>query len=200
MILGLSGYARVGKDETAKVLVEEFGFKRIAFADKLRDFLYALNPTVLGWDKNGYGDTVRLIYPLREVIDEYGWDGYKSGPFRDNVRGLLQRLGTEAGREVLWPDIWIDAAFHDIDKFGDVVVTDVRFPNEAGAIQERGGILWRITRDGVGPTLSEDGTAHPSETSLDNYDGFVQYIQNDGTLEEFHEKVRRAGDRWIARV
>jgi dephospho-CoA kinase len=45
-LIGLSGYARSGKDEAAKVLIEEFGFKRIAFADKLRDFLYALDPIV----------------------------------------------------------------------------------------------------------------------------------------------------------
>ena len=45
-IIGLSGFARSGKDEAAKVLVEEFGFKRVGFADKLREVLYALNPLV----------------------------------------------------------------------------------------------------------------------------------------------------------
>jgi dephospho-CoA kinase len=45
MIVGISGYARSGKDEAAKALVE-MGFERRAFADKLREFLLALNPMV----------------------------------------------------------------------------------------------------------------------------------------------------------
>ena len=46
MIIGLSGYAQSGKDTVAKVLIEEYGFTRIAFADKIREFLYDLNPQV----------------------------------------------------------------------------------------------------------------------------------------------------------
>ena len=65
-IIALSGFARAGKDEAAKVLVEEFGFKQVAFADKLRDFLYAMNP--LCSDQNGW-------VTVKEVIDKFGWDG-----------------------------------------------------------------------------------------------------------------------------
>jgi len=191
-LIGLSGYARSGKDEAAKVLVEEFGFKRIAFADKLRDFLYALNPLVVDnpdvhevTDSDGnvikkFYDTVRV----RDIIDEFGWDGYKETSFVTEIRGLLQRLGTEAGRQTLWDSIWIDAAFAGLDPNGKYVITDARFPNEAEAIRERGGLLWRIKRLGVGPANS-----HASETSLDDYD-FDTVIHNDGTLEEFHDKIR----------
>ena len=198
-LVGLSGYARSGKDEAAKVLVEEYGFKRIAFADKLRDFLYALNPIVRHINakvqvktpggKNLMLDektpsTITLGVRLRDVIDRYGWDGYKETPYSQEIRELLQRLGTEAGRQTLWDSIWIDAALHDLDPNGNYVVTDVRFPNEAEAITQRGGRLVRIIRDGVGPANS-----HASETSLDDYP-FIHGLRNDGSLEDFRENVR----------
>jgi dephospho-CoA kinase len=61
MIIGLTGYARTGKDTVASVLVKDFGFERIAFADPIRELLYELNPKVNG------------IY-LREMVEEHGWE------------------------------------------------------------------------------------------------------------------------------
>ena len=176
-IIGLSGYARSGKDEAAKVLVKEFGFKRVAFADKLREFLYALNPMI---DMNRrYSPTEPDGPPIyvQEVINKYTWDGYKETPFGPEIRRLLQRLGTEAGRNTMWDSIWIDAAFAPY-KNGNhkIVVTDVRFPNEARAIQDMGGQIWRVKREGVGPANN-----HPSETSLDNwrFDGYLNNWSDD---------------------
>ena len=137
-LIGLSGYARSGKDAAAEVLVKEFGYTRVAFADKLREFLYALNPVVISeWDEKAGMANVRV----QQVIDYFGWNGYKNSQYGDEIRSLLQRLGTEAGRETLWDSIWIDAAFHDLDESGKYVITDVRFPNEADAIKQRGGSI-----------------------------------------------------------
>ena len=188
MIIGLSGYARSGKDEAAKALVEEYGFTRIAFADKLRQVLYSLNPMVSAWRQ---WDSEPGLVHVRDVIDRYGWNGYKETMYGDEIRGLLQRLGTEAGRQTLWDSIWIDAAFAGTDPNGNYVITDVRFPNEAEAVRERNGSLWRITREGVGPANS-----HASEISLDDYPHFQQYLTNNGTIEEYHAKVKRALERW----
>lgn len=182
-IIGLSGYARSGKDEAAKVLVEEYGFIRIAFADKLREVLYALNPAVAP-SKEHDG-----VVHLREVIDVYTWNGYKETAFGPEIRRLLQRLGTEAGRETLWDSIWVDAAFANVPDDAKVVVTDCRFANEASAIVDKGGEIWRISRFGIGPAVGENGVVHKSETSLDGWD-FDRVITNDGTLEEFHNKIR----------
>jgi hypothetical protein len=197
LIIGLSGYARVGKDEAAKVLVEQHGFTRIAFADKLRDFLYALNPLVsndlylksddIGWHLWGKNEPMRV----RDVIDYVGWDDYKESPYGQEIRELLQRLGTEAGRQVLGENIWVDSALNNLDPNKDYVITDVRFPNEADAVWHREGSLWRVTRAGVGPANN-----HASETSLDDYPHFQQYLTNDGTLEEYHAMVGRALERW----
>jgi hypothetical protein len=203
-ILGLSGYARSGKDEAAKVLVKEFGYTRVSFADKLREFLYALNPIVAAGPgivcsemlKDGIKSRDYVFY-LQDVIDVVGWEGYKSIKVGPEIRRLLQRLGTEAGRQTLWDSIWIDAALANVPDDAKVVVTDCRFPNEAQAIKDRGGKVVRINRKDVGPTLSADGTAHPSETSLDDWD-FDYTLWNAYSLEQYHEDVRWLVERgWV---
>lgn len=186
-IIGLSGFARSGKDEAAKVLVEEFGYTRVAFADKLREVLYELNPIV---NVYGYNDINGLIGTgvvyLQEVINKYGWDGYKETVYGDEIRRLLQRLGTEAGRKTLWDTIWIDAAFAGHPDDAKLVVSDARFYNEFDAIRARGGWILRIERDGVGPAND-----HASEMEAVDYSHFTAVVHNNGTLEEYREKIRQ---------
>jgi len=170
MVIGLSGYARTGKDTVAAILKEEFAFEQRSFADTLRDFLYALNPKVEG--------------PVRvsDVIDEYGWGGYKETSYGEEMRELLQRLGTDAGRNIMGENIWVDSLFTDApDK---LVIADCRFANEAEGVRERGGKMVRIRRAGIGPAND-----HISEVSLDAYD-FDYVIDNDGDFGDLRQKVR----------
>jgi hypothetical protein len=180
MIIGLSGFAQAGKDEAAKYLVKKYGFIHLAFADKLREFLLALNPPV------GVKDG-ELVY-LKEAYEEYGWDVYKKGPYKDVTRQLLQRLGTEAGRETLWPSIWIEATLRPTDMYHNYVISDARFINEFEAIASspaNDGFVVRIDRPGVGPAND-----HASEMEALQYlNKFDYWISNDGTLEEFHQKL-----------
>lgn len=172
MLIGLSGYAQTGKD-TVAVILDGYGFKRLAFADTLRSALYALNPLV-----TVYGDDLTTV---QEIVDEYGWEWAKK--HTDQVRQYLQRLGTEVGRDIIYTDVWVDATFKDMDPDGKYVVTDMRFPNEYNAILDRGGYCWRVNRPGVGPANS-----HPSEVSLDSHK-FDVTIFNDGTIGDLYEKV-----------
>lgn len=181
-IIALSGFARSGKDETAKVLVEKYGFTQVAFADKLREVLYALNPWIPADNIMPLGTNVLL----QDVIASYGWDGYKSSPFGGEIRRLLQRLGTEAGRHTLCDTIWIDAALTGLPEDAKVVVSDARFYNEFDAVRDRGGYVWRIDRDGVGPAND-----HASETEAIDYPNFSLFLKNNGTLEEWHNLIAR---------
>ncbi len=61
-------------------------------------------------------------------------------------RKLLQLLGTEAGRQIIHPNIWVNALFSDYETDSKWIVTDVRFLNEAQAIKDKGGIMIRINR------------------------------------------------------
>jgi hypothetical protein len=66
--------------------------------------------------------------------------------FKLTPRKLLQLLGTECGREIIHPQIWVNALFADYEKDSEWIVTDVRFPNEAQAIKDKGGIVIRVNR------------------------------------------------------
>lgn len=178
LIIGLSGYARSGKNEAANVLVGR-GWRQGAFADKLREFLYALNPLTPG--HYGAGNL-----RLRTLVDRTGWEYAKTT--YPEVRALLQRAGTEAGRRVLGTDVWVDAFFRDHADAPALVVTDVRFPNEAQAIRERGGIMIRVNRPGVGPAKDKYGRAHESEVRLDDFD-FDHTLINDGSVVDLHERL-----------
>jgi hypothetical protein len=178
VIVGLSGYGRTGKGEVGKVLVKNFDFKEIAFADTLRDFLYQQNPWVSNNEGTRHGR-------LRDIIDTIGWERYKNCMYSKDLRELIQRTGTEAGRGVIGDNVWVNATMNRIDHI-DTVITDVRFENEADAIRERGGEIWRINRPGFGPVND-----HWSEIALDDYK-FDLEILNDGGLDHLAIQAGRA--------
>lgn len=195
-LIGLSGYAGAGKDEVAKIL-GELGWEKDAFANRVREFAYHLNPPVTVQDGG------QLLY-LRNVVDSHGWDRAKR-EFPE-VRGLLQRLGTDAGRRIFGENIWVHALMnsHNLGWGKRLVVSDVRFPNEYRAILDAGGTLMWIIRPGVEPTVDELGVVHESETALDGH-YFDHVIVNDGTLDDLKTKVLEAlivdsGARADARV
>lgn len=183
MIIAPIGYARTGKDEFAKVLVENHGFKRFAFADKLRECLYALNPIINPTPENYFVKSKEPLR-LREVVDKVDWENYKSTEHGDEIRGLLQRFGTEVGRDLLADDIWL----RELDKVdGNIVVTDARFPNELDHIVSKGGKLVHISRPGYGPINN-----HISETAHLDYIGkCVLGIVNGDTLERYHQNIEQ---------
>jgi hypothetical protein len=167
MIIGLAGYARSGKDEVAKILVNDYGFRRVAFADAIREFLLRVNPIL----ENGNR--------LNETVKEIGWDLAKS---RDETRRLLQEVGVTA-RDMFGQDFWVGIALKKLEFQSRIVVSDVRFKNEVYAIQQLEGKVFRVMREGVGPINN-----HVSETEID--DVYVNgYIPNNGTLEDLQEYV-----------
>jgi hypothetical protein len=170
-------------------------------------------------------------------------DTYKDGKDWELVkltpRKLLQLLGTECGRQIIHPNIWVNALLADYDKYLEFcvqnelsklkdksvrggfssnrnsfeparwIITDVRFPNEAKAIKDRGGIVIRVNRTSTCGDVPFDGTPkewkelvernkknnekfnHPSETALDDYDDFDHVIDNNGSIEDLIEKVKQ---------
>jgi hypothetical protein len=173
IIVGLSGYAGAGKDTAADALIEK-GFTRVSFADKLREVALAINPLVPVVVPGIAGAEDRHTYMrLDNYVDLHGWTEAKKNL---EVRGLLQRLGTEAGRKILGENVWVDAVMNDLPE-GNLVFTDMRFPNEYDAIVNAGGIAVRIQRPGVTAV-----NAHPSETALDDH-LFHAVIANSATPE-----------------
>jgi len=174
MIIGLSGYAQSGKDTVADYLVKTHGFTKVAYADPIREALFELDPIVTV--ANGMQVT------LKPVIDLYGWDEAKT--LFPEIRRLIQRFGTEVGRELWHKNFWVRQAFGKFDHNKDnIVITDVRFTNEAAAIRGTGGPIWRVVRNGVGPV-----NPHSSEVALDNFN-FDAIIDNNGSLKSLYATV-----------
>lgn len=178
-IIGLTGYARTGKDTVGRYLVENHGYTRVAFADAVRDAVYALNPIVqmpLEEDPTHWAR-------VQDLVNWKGWDKVKTE--YPEIRALLQRMGTEVGRELFGPDFWIDIAFDKVlnilNNGGKVVITDVRFENEAGIVHAWTGETWRIDREGTGPV---------NDHSSDQINFMVDTIvRNDGTIEDLYYEV-----------
>jgi hypothetical protein len=187
-LIGLIGKKRTGKDTFAAVLVEKFGFQRVALADPLREAVYRLNPIVGTFPLQHEGIVRVREWRLQEVIDELGWE--KAKDYVPEVRAQLQRFGSDAIREID-DQFWIRAAFARINalrKAGTpVVVTDVRFPNEADAIHYANGFLVRILRD-----LPDDGDSHASETALDDYAANV-VLHNNNEVEDLQYLAESIG-------
>jgi hypothetical protein len=177
-LIGLAGAARSGKDTAAQALLD-MGWTRRAFADKVREVLYALDPVLI---EPHYKEGTTT---LRYEVDTYGWEDVKE--MYPEVRGYQQRLGTEGGRAVLGEDVWVDALFRDFETWGPSIVTDVRFPNEADAIRARGGLVVAIRRPDQ--TLIREA-GHVSENALAGY-LFDDVILNDGPVSQLHDRVRQ---------
>lgn len=173
--LGLTGFAQSGKDTAAKILVD-YGWHRVAFADPMRRILLAVDPWV---------QTETCWCRVSDIVKVMGWDDAKVT--YPEIRRLLQKLGTEGGRDVLGENVWVDAAFSAAYSSGAsrIVFTDCRFVNEASAVLGAGGQVWRIDRPGIGPV-----NGHASDAGLD-----TQYvtgvIPNTGTIIDLRAALAR---------
>jgi hypothetical protein len=185
VLVGLVGRAQVGKDTLAADWIERFGFVRVSFAEPLRKMAEALNPYVTaGAGILSDGTHIPRALRYREALGLLGYETAKRE--LPEFRGILQRLGTEAGRQVHGEDVWVDLAIAEAQEAvairrTPVVFTDVRFPNEADAIRRAGGRLVRIHR----PDAPSAGS-HASEMALASIETHA-VIENTGSVVELHE-------------
>jgi hypothetical protein len=179
--IGLIGKARSGKDTAALHLVATRAYTRLAFADPLKEMAIQLDPLVpTGIDSHGRIHT-RLSALIRDVGWEYAKDHYQE------VRRILQTTG-QTVRE--YDDaFWITSMRRKLNAAESwnlpVVVTDVRYPNEAEMLRSRGFRLVRIVRP---QPLSGYGNTHESETALDDYVTDVT-INNVGSVADLHASI-----------
>lgn len=178
-LIGIAGKAGSGKNTVAMFAIEQ---SRYTLPIALADPIYSMADVLLvsfGIDPE-WGDRKwkEEVHPLLSV----------------SPRRILQTLGTEWGRQLIAPDLWISLAKGRIARlmssgFG-VIVTDVRFENEADMIRAEGGCIWHVDREvpQVEGHVSEDGIVFKSGDTL---------IDNFGTLEELKIEVCRGLKRFL---
>jgi len=162
-LIGLVGYPGSGKDALAAELCRWAGFTRYAFGDAVKSLLLATDKT--------YGDSL-------ERLEDWKRRGLHE------TREKLQRLGQRL--RDFDEDFWVKSLPKTLaDR---AVVTDLRYPNEADWIRERGGFIVAIHRKDHGPVNS-----HPSERNT----GLIieaadLHFENNGTVPELAARVRTA--------
>lgn len=146
MIVGLTGRKGCGKSSVANIFRDRLGYEILSFASPIKDMLRVL----------GLGDAELDDPTIKEIpLDEYG----------KSPRELMQILGTEFGRELISPSIWVTALSKRIEDSKNYVIDDVRFPNEAAMIRAKGGKVVRVYR----PSQEEEAKdMHISESGLDS--------------------------------
>lgn len=172
LIIGLAGKAGSGKDTVADRWSTTAPFGRVPFTEPLKDAMRVI-----------FGLTQAQLYTEegKNAVDKF-WDA--------SPRELLQKFGTDCCRQSFRDDIWVRSAERRIAglPFDNIVITDVRFINEAEAIKSWDGYLVKVDRPGYS-RLTEEQQQHESETALDDWAEWDAVISNEGSLEELVEKA-----------
>jgi len=192
MIISLSGKIGSGKDTVAEIINQitpYHNWETKKFAGKLK----VIAEILTGIPKIHFEDQE---FKKRDMGPEWGM----------TYRELLQKLGTDALRNGLHENVWVNSLFADYqantvtvgtsefditekDELPNWIITDCRFPNELNAIKERNGITIKVVRDNA--VVSD----HPSETALDTYTNWSYVIDNNGSIEDLKAKVSEILDK-----
>jgi len=197
MLIGIVGFIGSGKGAASDILVKDYSYTKVSFADSLKDAA----SNIFGWSRHLLeGDTIESR-DFRETIDSF-WSskfGYDVSP-----RKVLQTLGTESCRDIFHENIWIFSVEKKIEAFQDVVIPDVRFPNEIDFIKSKGGIVIRVVR-GKDPEWYDTAYRHNTEGLFEMYrkypdihfsewawigQKFNHVIENEGTLEKLSQDIK----------
>jgi len=196
MIVGLVGFIGSGKGTVGDIL-EQKGFIKDSFAKPLKDACAVM----FGWSRELLEGDTEMSRKWREEPDSY-WSEKFGREF--TPREALQKMGTEAGRDVFHKDIWVISLLNRA-KGKDVVVTDVRFQNEIEYIQGNGGIVIRVKRgeDPVWFSLLEKIKLETERTKFMQHEHihksewdwvgceFNYTIANNGTIQDLGKDVER---------
>lgn len=140
-IIGICGLAGAGKDTVGDILVNNLpNWEKMSFASHLKDVASLL----FGFDRKMLAGEIPEDRAIREQPDKF-WSEKMGKDF--TPRYALQFLGTNLLRNQLHQNIWVDCLERKIlESDKNIVITDVRFPNEIEMIKRIGGEIWRVER------------------------------------------------------
>ena len=193
MIIGLIGLINSGKGTVGSMLIEQ-GFQHESFANSLKD----ATASIFNWDRAMLEGDTSASRAQRETVDEWWNKRLKIPDFTPRV--ALQILGTDILRNHFHEDIWVlsmEARIKDAKQ--NVVITDVRFPNEVRIIRELGGKIVRIKRGDDPEWFSLAASDHESMPVIYPNVHASEYswagttpdylIDNKGTIEDLRKIV-----------
>lgn len=167
-VVGIAGRARVGKDTLTDFLLAQYGGYRHSFAAPLKSMLKAgFN---LDFDDPYWVDRKETVIPA----------------LGRSPRELMQTLGTEWGRMLVHPDVWLILATGTLHNRGPgMIVSDLRFENEAAWVRRMGGVVIHLQREAA-PQVKD----HKSEAGIAVQPVDLQ-VFNNGSLEDLQFATSR---------
>ena len=190
-IIGIAGLIGSGKDTVANHLIDSHSFRRIKFADKLKDGVAA----IFEWPRELLEGDTDESRKWREIPDAF-WT--KELGEEITPRYVLQKFGTEV-RDGFHVHTWTILLKKTIlqNPHIDYVIPDVRFPHEDKIIKELGGEMWKVSRgddpDWFTDYVEENITpkhAHPSEWKWAKID-FDWHVKNNSSVSELYKQVAK---------
>lgn len=169
MLIAITGHKFSGKSTVARLLHNATGYEVRSFATPLKKMVCALVGCTMD-------DLEDYDYKENTEVPEHLWAYCANG--KHTIRALMQGLGDLMRKEN--PDVFIECTLNSKDDF---LVSDCRFPNEAKAVKERGGIVIKVVRPDA---KAKDN--HQSETRIDEIESDYT-IWNDSTLENLVANV-----------
>ena len=173
MIIGFAGKAGSGKSTAASYLTTHKGFTEYQFALPIKECLAHL----FGVPLSSFEDAAfkNSIIPNTDVT----------------YRHAMQTLGTDWGRNAISKDIWLLIAQQRLSQIkGNVVITDVRFDNEAQLIRSLGGYIIHIERTGSDYWNIREGN-HESEAGITHEAGDLYIKNQEGNIHAIYGELAR---------
>jgi len=190
MIIGICGLIGSGKGTVADHLIDQHNFKKISFADKLKDAVAEM----FDWPRHMLEGVTPQSRDWRERPDAF-WSNELDSLI--TPRYVLQVFGTECMRQGFYDGIWVSLVKKKIQENPTInwVIPDTRFPNEVDMIKSVGGQVWCIQR-GQNPQWFDDykingiepKEIHASEWAWAN-SSFDQIIENNASMGKLHQKI-----------
>lgn len=179
-IIGLCGFIGCGKDTVADYLVNNYNFTQMSFSSSLKDIVSIL----FNWDRNLLEGKTKESREWRDKEDFWWSKRLEINNF--TPRRMLQIMGTEILRQEFHDDIWIANLENKlINNTKNIVISDVRFPNEIETIKKLGGIIIKINR--TNPIWFED--AKTIQSFKNNKESFLTFYINNPEYNKAKEKL-----------
>lgn len=188
ILIGLCGYSKSGKDTIARELVKNLGFKRISFADTLKEDLNENFRYSIWQDLKERGTHVE--------IEEMDFLNPPNDEMKELLRPYMIWFG-EKMKEINGPHHWTNRAFSKIlDSDKKLVITDVRRTNEL-QIFKNSKIYQEIRIKNRSELGLENPTFLNSNSNYEHLLFFVNQIHNRDEDYLTQQTILRAQEDWL---
>lgn len=171
MIIGITGQKKHGKDTFADYLVTHYNFKKITFAEPIKDICKILfNFT----DEQLHGSQKEIIDKFWNITPRHTMQFIGTELFRNNINQLIPNINND-----FWCKIMENKIANNLET--NIVISDVRFQNEECLIHKFGGTIIKVINNNI---INND--QHSSENDNIKYD---YLIYNNNSINDYYYKI-----------